>query len=81
MECSNVKCNNPVVSAFPKFKINIRVQNVTGSVTLTLFDHEAKKLLDKTSNDLMVINDELDEAFLFPGELDSLLGKKLAFRN
>ncbi|KAI3784430.1 hypothetical protein L1987_43529 [Smallanthus sonchifolius] len=79
MECSNPQCNHPVVYAYPKFKIHIRVQDPTGTVTLTLFESDASKLLHKTANELMENQDEWDEG-LFPDELDTLLGKKTRFQ-
>ncbi|XP_076959136.1 replication protein A 70 kDa DNA-binding subunit B-like [Bidens hawaiensis] len=70
-ECKTVRCNVLGVVPTPRFKINIRVQDSTGVVSLTLFDRDAKMLINKTN--------EVENAG-FPAELDSLLEKKFAFK-
>ncbi|KAJ0435587.1 putative nucleic acid-binding, replication factor A [Helianthus annuus] len=44
-QCSYKDCNGTEVFPLSRFKIPIRVQDSTGTVTLTLFDHEALKFV------------------------------------
>ena len=44
---------------FLRFKIPVRVQDSTGTATLTLFDHEAMKFVGKTAKELIEIQDEV----------------------
>ncbi|KAK9060051.1 hypothetical protein SSX86_020755 [Deinandra increscens subsp. villosa] len=59
-----------------KFKIQIRVQDVTGVVSLTLFDRDASRLIEKSAADLLDIYGE-DK---FPEEINSLVEKRFAFK-
>ncbi|CAI9265861.1 unnamed protein product [Lactuca saligna] len=51
-ECTNPICKNIKFSVIPRFKISLRVQDNTGTLTLTLFDQEAKKLFKYTAKEL-----------------------------
>nr|KAJ0202892.1 hypothetical protein LSAT_V11C500292610 [Lactuca sativa] len=51
-ECSNPNCKNIKISVIPRFKIPLRVQDNTRTLTLTLFDQEAKKLFKYTAKEL-----------------------------
>ena len=42
---------------FDRFKIPIRVQDSSGTVSLTLFDFEAYKILKKSAKELLAIQD------------------------
>ncbi|XP_023741780.1 uncharacterized protein LOC111889854 [Lactuca sativa] len=44
-ECRNPKCTKTVTSVLPRFMISVRDQDHTGSMTLTMFEQDAKKLL------------------------------------
>ncbi|KAD7477141.1 hypothetical protein E3N88_00277 [Mikania micrantha] len=61
-ECNNPKCNVKVVSPVPRFKIQIRVQDITGVVSLTLFDRDVTKLIQKTAREVL---DDLNEVKTF----------------
>ena len=50
--------------AFNRFKIQLRVQDPSASVTLTLFDREARKLLGKSVDDILTANPEF-VSFIF----------------
>ncbi|CAH1439948.1 unnamed protein product [Lactuca virosa] len=63
-ECANPKCKNIKISVIPRFKIPLRVQDNTGTLTLTLFDRKE-----------LGIN--LD---LYPMELKVVVDKKLAIK-
>ncbi|XP_022008997.2 uncharacterized protein LOC110908366 [Helianthus annuus] len=82
-QCSNKDCNGKEVFPLSRFKIPVRVQDSTGTVTLTLFDHEAMKFVGKTAKELIEIQDELLKSNENPGEypveFESLLNLKCAF--
>ncbi|XP_076905906.1 uncharacterized protein LOC143561817 [Bidens hawaiensis] len=48
-ECKIADCNSQGVTAGPSIRIPVRVQDTTGVVSLTLFDHDAKQLFYKTA--------------------------------
>ncbi|CAI9266813.1 unnamed protein product [Lactuca saligna] len=60
-ECANLKCKNIKISVIPRFKIPLRVQDNTGTLTLTLFDQEAKKLFKYTAKELYDKNKKINE--------------------
>ncbi|KAF5799993.1 putative nucleic acid-binding protein [Helianthus annuus] len=66
-----------------RFKIPIRVQDSTGTVTLTLFDHEPLKFVGKTAKELIEIQDELlttnELPREYPVEFETLVNLKCAF--
>ncbi|KAJ0883780.1 putative nucleic acid-binding, replication factor A [Helianthus annuus] len=66
-----------------RFKIPIRVQDSTGTVTLTLFDHEALKFVGKTAKELIEIQDELlttnELPREYPVKFETLVNLKCAF--
>ncbi|XP_035838858.1 uncharacterized protein LOC110900400 [Helianthus annuus] len=82
-QCSNKDCNGKEVFPMSRFKIPVRVQDSTGTVTLTLFDHEAMKFVRKTAKELIQIQDELlqtnDFPREYPVEFEELLNQKCAF--
>ncbi|XP_035844125.1 uncharacterized protein LOC110932414 [Helianthus annuus] len=82
-QCSNKDCNGKEVFPLSRFKIPVRVQDSTGTVTLTLFDHEALKFVGKTAKELIQIQDELLKTNDFPREylveFESLVNLKCAF--
>ncbi|XP_076929357.1 replication protein A 70 kDa DNA-binding subunit B-like [Bidens hawaiensis] len=78
-ECKTVRCNVLGVVPTPRFKIKIRVQDSTGVVSLTLFDRNAKMLINKTAAELIDSQKQVENVG-FPAELDSLLEKKFAFK-
>ncbi|XP_035836064.1 uncharacterized protein LOC110888803 [Helianthus annuus] len=82
-QCSNKDCNGKEVFPLSRFKIPVRVQDSTGTVTLTLFDHEAMKFVRKTAKELIQIQDELlktnDFPREYPVEFEELLNLKCAF--
>ncbi|XP_022003507.2 uncharacterized protein LOC110900961 [Helianthus annuus] len=76
-QCSNKDCNGKEVFPLSRFKIPVRVQDSTGTVTLTLFDHEALKFVGKTAKELIQIQDELlktnDFSREYPVEFEELV--------
>ncbi|CAI9293111.1 unnamed protein product [Lactuca saligna] len=80
-ECSNPNCKNIKISVIPRFKIPLRVQDNTGTLTLTLFDQEAKKLFKYTAKELYDKNKKLGISLdLYPMELKLVVDKKLAIK-
>ncbi|CAH1428138.1 unnamed protein product [Lactuca virosa] len=80
-ECANPKCKNIKISVIPKFKISLRVHDNTGTLTLTLFDQEAKKLFKYTAKELYDKNKKLGiNLDLYPMELKVVVDKKLAIK-
>ncbi|CAH1435803.1 unnamed protein product [Lactuca virosa] len=80
-ECANPKCKNIKISVIPRFKISLRVQDNTGTLTLTLFDQEAKKLFKYTAKELYDKNKKLGiNLDLYPMELKVVVDKKLAIK-
>ncbi|CAI9261767.1 unnamed protein product [Lactuca saligna] len=80
-ECANLKCKNIKISVIPRFKIPLRVQDNTGTLTLTLFDQEAKKLFKYTAKELYDKNKKLGNNLeLYPMELKVVLDRKLAIK-
>ncbi|KAJ0441204.1 putative nucleic acid-binding, replication factor A [Helianthus annuus] len=82
-QCSNKDCDGKEVFPLSMFKIPVRVQDSTGTVTLTLFDHEALKFVGKTAKELIQIQDELlktnEIPREYPVEFESLANLKCAF--
>ncbi|XP_035834260.1 replication protein A 70 kDa DNA-binding subunit E-like [Helianthus annuus] len=82
-QCSNKDCPGKDVFPMSRFKIPIRVQDSTGTVTLTLFDHEALKFVGKTAKELIQIQDEIlktnEVPRAYPVEFETLLNLKCAF--
>ncbi|CAI9287771.1 unnamed protein product [Lactuca saligna] len=80
-KCSNPNCKNIKISVIPRFKIPLRVQDNTGTLTLTLFDQEAKKLFKYTAKELYDKNKKLGISLdLYPMELKVVVDKKLAIK-
>ncbi|KAL8262528.1 hypothetical protein R6Q59_023877 [Mikania micrantha] len=69
-ERNNQRCNAKVISPVPRFKIQVRVQDITDVVSLTIFDSDVTKLIHKSDDDFGK----------YPDELNFLLDKKFAFK-
>ncbi|KAK1441251.1 hypothetical protein QVD17_07095 [Tagetes erecta] len=82
------KCLIDVRIPIPRFRIEIRVQDHTRVLSLTLFDREAKKILKVSAKDLIgsqskqVIesNQEVSDFYAYPPLLTTLLQRKFAFK-
>ncbi|CAI9277589.1 unnamed protein product [Lactuca saligna] len=80
-ECSNPNCKNIKISVIPRFKIPLQVQDNTRTLTLTLFDQEAKKLFKYTAKESYDKNKKLGISLdLYPMELKFVVDKKLAIK-
>ncbi|KAK9072967.1 hypothetical protein SSX86_007289 [Deinandra increscens subsp. villosa] len=87
-KCSTQDCieKNKVIKPYPRFKILIKVQDSSGTVDLTLFDSEAKKILHKTAQEVL---DKFEaekkaksdgDGLNIPSELQALLERRYAFK-
>ncbi|XP_021979256.1 uncharacterized protein LOC110875367 [Helianthus annuus] len=81
--CTNDKCEAVDIYSIPRFKVPIRVQDSSGTVSLTLFDYEAYKILKKSAKELLAIQDQVVNSGEIPNPypeiFDTLIGKKYAF--
>ncbi|XP_022023687.1 replication protein A 70 kDa DNA-binding subunit C-like [Helianthus annuus] len=81
--CTNDKCEGVDIYSIPRFKIPIMVQDSSGTVSLTLFDFEAYKILQKTAKELVSIQDQVVNSGEIPNPypeiFDTLMGKRYAF--
>ncbi|XP_022000500.1 replication protein A 70 kDa DNA-binding subunit E-like [Helianthus annuus] len=81
--CTNDKCEGVDIYSIPRFKIPIRVQDSSSTVSLTLFDFEAYKILQKTAKELVSIQDQVVNSGEIPNSypeiFDTLIGKRYAF--
>nr|KAJ0227692.1 hypothetical protein LSAT_V11C100006390 [Lactuca sativa] len=76
VECTNAQCKK---SEF-QYIIPINVQDCTGTIGLTLFDREARRLLNISAYELKKIDDAAgDSDALFPMQLNVLKNRKFAF--
>nr|KAJ0190204.1 hypothetical protein LSAT_V11C800413510 [Lactuca sativa] len=71
--CHNGDCTKDTTFVVPRFMIPIRVQDNTGTLTLTMFERDGKYLLKQSAKEL----DSLDS---YPGEINALKGLKLTFK-
>ncbi|KAF7808274.1 replication protein A 70 kDa DNA-binding subunit B-like [Senna tora] len=75
------KCQNIVSSVIPKFKLELKVVDDTGSVVLILFDREVYQFLGSSAIELLqgLVVDFGDTSSV-PDRLDEFLGKKFLFK-
>ncbi|XP_076919596.1 uncharacterized protein LOC143580468 [Bidens hawaiensis] len=73
-------CNNTVIEVVERLKLPLVVQDSTGSVSLTVFDREASKILNTSAKALVDKHAAGGDKALYPDEFDVLVGKKFAFR-
>ncbi|CAH1419503.1 unnamed protein product [Lactuca virosa] len=79
-ECRNPKCTKTETSTFPRFMIPVRVQDHIGSITLTMFEQDAKKLLKISAKDLVAKTAKLGFCTnVYPSDIKVLKDMKLAF--
>ncbi|XP_022040896.1 uncharacterized protein LOC110943454 [Helianthus annuus] len=63
-----------------RFKVHLRVQDETGSVSFVMFDKDVMKLIGSTANDIRERQVKVDDTETFPHEISRLVEKKLAFK-
>ncbi|KAF5762746.1 putative replication protein A, OB [Helianthus annuus] len=64
----------------PWLKIPLTVQDSSGTVSLTLFDRDACRILNTTAANLIEKHVAGGDKGLYPDEFEALLGKKFAFK-
>ncbi|KAI3687642.1 hypothetical protein L1987_81342 [Smallanthus sonchifolius] len=74
------KCAQEAVSAEPRIKLGIRVQDATGMISLTLFDGEANRIFRKSTKEFLEKYLEGGYNRLLPDEFYDLMDKKYAFK-
>ncbi|CAI9291074.1 unnamed protein product [Lactuca saligna] len=80
-ECHNVDCTKTTTSVVPRYKIPIRVQDNTGTITLTLFEREGRYLLKKSAKEFFnTAAKNGNNVDLYPMEMNALKGLKFAFK-
>ncbi|KAJ0846561.1 putative replication protein A, OB [Helianthus annuus] len=81
LTCVSDRCAFKTITSSLKFKIQLRVPDPSASVTLTLFDREARKLLGKSVDDILTANPEFrSDSMKIPAEVDALVGQTAAFK-
>nr|KAJ0210666.1 hypothetical protein LSAT_V11C400208460 [Lactuca sativa] len=80
IKCKNAACNDSNFHSVIKYIIPINVQDHTDTIGLTLFDRDAKRLLDISAFELKKIHEAAgDSLHLFPNQMNVLKNKKFAF--
>jgi len=74
------KCKFQATSIIPRFKVQVRVQDGTGSVSLVLFERDVNRLVGLSSNDIRERQLKAEETDKFPYELNRMVNKLVAFR-
>ncbi|KAK9054204.1 hypothetical protein SSX86_025282 [Deinandra increscens subsp. villosa] len=75
------KKENKVIDAYPRYKVVFRVLDDTGTIDLTLFDGEAKKIIKKSALDVFEnFTPPKENPFQLPPEIEYLSEKKYAFK-
>ncbi|XP_050256327.1 replication protein A 70 kDa DNA-binding subunit A-like [Quercus robur] len=76
------RCKNEPKFAVPSYRIQVQVQDETGSTTFILFDKGAEKIISKTAKELAEMQEEilkLDENIL-PKEIQKIIGNEYLFQ-
>ncbi|XP_030969013.1 replication protein A 70 kDa DNA-binding subunit A-like isoform X2 [Quercus lobata] len=76
------RCKNEPKFAVPSYRIQVQVQDETGSTTFISFDKGAEKIISKTAKELVEMQEEmlkLDENTL-PKEIQKIIGNEYLFQ-
>ncbi|XP_035845742.1 replication protein A 70 kDa DNA-binding subunit B-like [Helianthus annuus] len=79
-ECKTATCKDTVIQYTQRLKIPLTVQDSSGTVSLTLFDRDACRILKTTAANLIEKHVAGGDKGLYPDEFEALLGKKFAFK-
>ncbi|XP_022022570.1 uncharacterized protein LOC110922610 [Helianthus annuus] len=74
------KCEEECTSVTIKFKVHVRVQDETGSVTFVMFDKDVMKIVGSSASDIREHQVKSNDTQSFPFEHTQFLEKKLAFK-
>ncbi|PWA34876.1 replication protein A 70 kDa DNA-binding subunit B [Artemisia annua] len=73
-------CKTKPQFVIPRFKVQIRVIDGSGSTSLILFDREVSILINKSARELVEIQEQAGDVDQFPQALEKLVGRKFAFK-
>ncbi|KAJ0843588.1 putative nucleic acid-binding, replication factor A [Helianthus annuus] len=74
------KCDKECTSITIKFKVHLRVQDETGSISFVMFDKDVTKLIGSTASDIGERQVKANDTESFPHEISRLVEKNLAFK-
>nr|XP_043624018.1 replication protein A 70 kDa DNA-binding subunit A-like [Erigeron canadensis] len=74
------KCLKQALSVIPKFRVQFRVQEPTGSISFLMFDLDVCRLLGLSATNIRDRQLKSVDENSFPHEFDSLLERQLAFK-
>ncbi|XP_021995815.1 uncharacterized protein LOC110892998 [Helianthus annuus] len=74
------KCRSECTSISTKFKVQVRVQDESGSVSFVMFDRDVQKLLGLAASDIRERQVKANDTGCFPHEIFRLVDKKVAFK-
>ncbi|XP_057453176.1 replication factor A protein 1-like [Lotus japonicus] len=73
-------CNRHVIAVYPRFRLQLRVEDNSGSANFILFDKEATALLGKTCTEMVDSCDRNEGGTGLPVELTSVFGRSALFK-
>ncbi|KAK9049406.1 hypothetical protein SSX86_031626 [Deinandra increscens subsp. villosa] len=79
LKCTNSECPATVLCFSTRFRIDVVVQDMSGHVSVTLFDREVAKIFKVSARVLLENYQQGEPAKTYPIELEDLIGKKLAY--
>ncbi|GJQ95661.1 replication protein A 70 kDa DNA-binding subunit B-like protein [Tanacetum coccineum] len=74
------KCKTKVTSVVPRFRVNVRVQDATGTISLVLFDREVYQMTDKHAFEIREKQEKDGDVDSFPEDFNKLINKKFIFK-
>ncbi|KAJ0936764.1 putative nucleic acid-binding, replication factor A [Helianthus annuus] len=74
-----IRCHTECTSITTKFKVQVRVQDESGSVSFVMFDRDVQKLLGLAASDIRERQVKANDTG-FPHEIFRLVDKKAAFK-
>ncbi|XP_060170374.1 replication factor A protein 1-like [Lycium barbarum] len=77
------KCKSNENSALTRYRLQVRVMDNNGSVSLLIWDRDAIKLIGKTANELragLLEKSGAADAFSYPSEMDNILDRRVIFK-
>ncbi|KAM3685740.1 hypothetical protein ACJW31_11G140800 [Castanea mollissima] len=76
------RCKNQPKFAVPSYRIQVQVQDETGSTTFILFDKGAERIISKTAKELAEMQEEIFklDGNTIPKEIQKIIGNKYLFQ-
>nr|XP_043639177.1 uncharacterized protein LOC122610248 [Erigeron canadensis] len=69
-----------ITDVYPKIKLQVRVQDATGSSSFVLFERDVTGYVNKTASQLISNANNGDHFELFPAEFNTMVGKRFAWK-